>query len=425
MIVIYEPLCKEFSHEKINSGFLYSFHKAFPDSIIHFYAHKSHIDYIRKIIESDNLLINNLVFHQRSISNKISLFSFIIHFINLIKITKSLLINKEKRIFLTSFNIIVLFIIKFFNYFNQFNFYLVLHGSFEDINNGVLNSKSNQILKYNTLPKKSTLKKFKNINLNKIIALIKKYFQFNRVSIFKYFFLKKFNTKTLFDWKHDKKNITYIAISEHVLHNAKKILNTNIINIKYHFYPNVFSNKIYKPENKSIKFAVFGYGDPLVLYNIAKILENAQINDSNFEIRIIGMDNTITEFFYFITNPSNGSTLKRTEMELLVDDIDIFLILYSNQKYMLSCSATILEAISYNKPIIHFKNDCISQFNSDFCKIGYEVNSINEFSDIMVNCINNYPKIKNDLNYFSKNISFLKRKYSIDNNYKNLIDLYK
>jgi hypothetical protein len=112
-------------------------------------------------------------------------------------------------------------------------------------------------------------------------------------------------------------------------------------------------------------------------------------------------------------------------MELLVDDIDIFLILYSNQKYMLSCSATILEAISYNKPIIHFKNDCISQFNSDFCKIGYEVNSINEFSDIMVNCINNYPKIKNDLNYFSKNISFLKRKYSIDNNYKNLIDLYK
>lgn len=425
MIVIYEPLCKDFSHEKINSGFIFSFHKAFPNKEIHYYAHRTQIDSIKKIIVTDNLLIKNLVFHNLHISNKISIYSFIIQLTNLIKITNTLKINKENRLFLTSHNILILFIIKFFNYFNKFKFYLVLHGSFEDINNGVLNYKINQILKFNSLPKKSLYSKFKNISPNKIAALFKRYAQFNRFSFFRFLFTFFFNTKNLLEWKLNKKNITYIAISEHILKNAKLFLDLDKINIKYHFYPNYFSNKIYKPLNKSIKFAVFGYGDPIVLYNIAKNLQNAVVNDPNFEIRIIGMDNTITEYFNFITNPSKGSTLTRTEMESLVDDIDVFLILYSNQKYRLSCSATILEALSYNKPIIHFKNDCISQFNTEFCKIGYEVNSLDEFSDVMLNCINNYEKAKIDFKYFSQNINILKNKYSIDYNFKNLVDLYK
>ena len=137
------------------------------------------------------------------------------------------------------------------------------------------------------------------------------------------------------------------------------------------------------------------------------------------------MDNSITRYFSFVKSPSNGRSLKREEMEKMVNDIDFFLILYGNQKYRLSCSATILEAISYNKPIIHFKNDCISQFNTPNSRIGFESNSVNEFCDHIENCIINYDDLEPIFSTFYNNLNRLRLEYSIEKNYKNLINIYK
>ena len=60
MVVIYEPLCKDFSHEKINSGFILSFRKAFPNEEIYFFADNTHIKAIKNILLNDNLSIYNI-----------------------------------------------------------------------------------------------------------------------------------------------------------------------------------------------------------------------------------------------------------------------------------------------------------------------------------------------------------------------------
>ena len=52
MIVICEPQCKSFSHEKVNSGFLYALRLAFPNDRLVFYAHYSHIVSIKSILEN-------------------------------------------------------------------------------------------------------------------------------------------------------------------------------------------------------------------------------------------------------------------------------------------------------------------------------------------------------------------------------------
>ena len=136
------------------------------------------------------------------------------------------------------------------------------------------------------------------------------------------------------------------------------------------------------------------------------------------------MDNSVSHFFPFIKAPSNGLPLTREQMEKHVSDIDVLLILYSNQKYRLSCSATIIEALSYCKPIIHFKNDCISYFNNN-STIGFEANNIDEFVNYMVKCINDFSLFKAKSKVFTDNIINLRKIYSIENNYKSLIELWK
>ena len=73
MIIICEPQCKEFSHEKVNSGFIYAFRLAYPDDKLVFYAHSSHINAIREILLHDNVVIDNIEYipikFQSSFSN--------------------------------------------------------------------------------------------------------------------------------------------------------------------------------------------------------------------------------------------------------------------------------------------------------------------------------------------------------------------
>jgi len=423
MLVIYEPLCKGFSHEKINSGFIYSFSKAFPIEKIYFYAHKTHIEALKNILNNDNLSIDNLIYKQLPISRNFTLLSFLINIYNLLKLRSKLKFNKDKKLFLTSYNTLILYIIKSYKCFSEIKFYIVLHGSFEEINSGELFIESNQVLKYK-IPQKTAAKRLKNINFSKltkyIVDLVGKLIL--KTSIFRYFFIKKFNTKKILEWRSNK-NITFIAISKHIIINANKIFEYQKLNIKYHFYPNYFREKNTRPNNQYIKFGIFGYGDPLVLYNISKKLELVNVQNK-FEIRVIGMDNSISNFFSFITTPSNGLPLSRKQMEHLVSDIDILLILYSNQKYRLSCSATIIEALSYCKPIIYFKNDCISYFNNNNLPIGFEANSVDDFVKHMSICIDDFILMKEKFNEFSENIMTLRNAYSIENNYKNLIDLW-
>ena len=423
MIVIYEPLCKKFSHEKINSGFIYSFRKAFPGEKICFYAHVSHLKAIKSIFTNDKIRVNDIVYKHLTISGSVNLFSFVINTYNLLKIRKELLSHSEFKVFLTSHNSLILYIIKTFRVFRPIKFYLVLHGSFEEINTGELTIESNQVLKYQ-IPKKTIVKRLSGLSLRKVIF----YFGYLTMkvsklfSVFSYFYSRKYNTGEVIKYGSND-NIVYIVVSEHIIKNVEKIMEFKGLSLRYHFYPNVFFKSTLRPQNKTVKFGVFGYGDPVVLYNVAKVLESCDIRE-DFVIRVIGMDNTVSTFFPFIENPSNGLSLTRNQMEDLVSDIDVLLILYSNQKYRLSCSATIVEALSYCKPIIHFKNDCISYYNSSDLPIGFEANSIDEFVSYMVRAINDFESFKSEVSVFRKNIKSLRKTYSIECHYNNLAQIF-
>ena len=136
------------------------------------------------------------------------------------------------------------------------------------------------------------------------------------------------------------------------------------------------------------------------------------------------MDNRGTESFPNITCPSPGKVLDRGEMEKYTQDIDMFLILYDISRYRLSCSGSILESLSYTKPILHFNNDCINTFNKPENPIGICCNSLEEFVSKMEDIIENYEMYIHEFQTFRNNILKLRDECSIENSLTQLRDSF-
>jgi hypothetical protein len=224
---------------------------------------------------------------------------------------------------------------------------------------------------------------------------------------------KTFQEKEMLLWNHSP-DFRYIALAPHVMINARKYIDMDALNMYTVTLPTVFEEVIPQPQNDHVKFAVFGYGDSLMLYNIALLLSERKLK-RNYEIRIIGMDSRGIEGFPNITCPSPGKVLDRADMKKYAEDIDVFLILYGQDRYRLSCSGSILEALSYSKPILHFKNDCINVFDTTQDPIGYTCRNVEEFTDKMRDMIENYKSHVPEFDSFRKNIMKVREKYAIEN----------
>ncbi len=101
-------------------------------------------------------------------------------------------------------------------------------------------------------------------------------------------------------------------------------------------------------------------------------------------------------------------------MEKYVQDIDIFLIIYDKSRYRLSCSGSILEALSYTKPILHLSNDSVNYFNRQEAPIGFCCDDLEELANKMVEIIDNYSSYEDELQGFRDNIINLRAELSME-----------
>jgi len=388
MVVVCEPSCKSFSHEKINEGFIYVINELHTDDIL-FLAHKTHWAVLKKSLLKNKVDISRINFVNISVSTN-GTFDLLYSLKNIFKLKRiSKKFNVEKIIFLSSSkgllfclkNIFPLNIKKFF----------VLHAELEELRDEI--KLDEELIE---IPIQSNIQKLKKINLkifkNKFNLILKRLDPFQN-------FINRRAIKHLIEQKHNS-SFNYLVISEHIYINLKGKI--DLKNISYVNYPQLSYRISTNLNNKHPKFAVFGYGDSKMLYNLNLILDKLSIK-SPFEIRIIGMDNRATSKFPWVTFPSNGQTLCRIEMESLLEDIDFNLILYTKDRYSLSCSASIIEAISYERPIIHLENSCISYYNKNE-GIGYECTDLTSMAKKLNDIILNYTKELDNIKKFKKNL---------------------
>jgi len=425
MIVVCDPVIKGISHEKINSGFIYGLRLAYPDEKILFYADEFHITEIKNIFISYNVVIDNIDYFPIRIYNQYSVSGMIGYSRLFIKIFNNMLSDNVDKIFFLCFDSVLFYIIKQLKRLGKYKNIKctsVLHGSFEQI----------RFTQYTEIPilqpapaksiNQNVSQKIRSVNYmelpSKILKVLKsrinKWINVFIITKYQLMFLKIFHVPKILMYRHSN-HFKYIALSPHILNNARNYLNIEFLNIYAITMPMIFIRQNVNIHNQYIKFAIFGYGDSYSLSQISGKLSEKKIGNQ-YEIRIIGMDARGTNDNPNIWCVSPGRVLNRSEMEKFVDDIDIFLILYKKDRYQLGCSASILEAISYIKPILHFDNDCINYFNKPDSPIGFQCESLEAYVDKMVELINNYPEYLTCLELFRKNIITLRNKVAINNN---------
>lgn len=426
MIVVCEPICRTISHEKVNSGFLFALRLAYPDEKIVFYAESSHISAIKEMLVIDGVTIENIEYISFVFADAYSFFGIYKNF-HIFSILFNMIIERgvNKIMFLT-FSSALLYVIKLLTLrkkYKNLNFLFVLHGEFEHIQgklpgnyfdlleipsiNLMANTKRDSltILNFSKRLLKKLIFVFRNL-LNRLVGVVKSY------PLHKLLFNKLFNKKRSMLYRSGNR-YRYLALSPHIIANANKYVDTSRLNIYGITMPVIFKNSVPIVKNKKIKFAVFGYSNIKMLYNISLRLSQKE-NLGEYEIRIVGMDNrNVDLMFANVTCPGRGKLLQRSEMESQISDIDLVLILYDKNQYKLGCSLSIMEMLSYRKPILHFDNDCINFFNDVSLPIGICCNTIEEYVNSMVDMIQNFELYRAKLDGFRNNIDMVRIKYSI------------
>lgn len=419
MIVVIEPICREFSHEKVNSGFLYGLRLAFPQDKIRLYADSTHIDALKYILSYDNIQIDNIEYISITLSDSTTLRGAI-HFYKLFKRIFADAINfGTNKVFFLSYTPVEIYLIKKLKQratFAELKFTIVLHGDFESITGDTKKENPLAPVHRNDI---NRITVFERLRYIKSKAIPRKIYKISRIFFqtcstffnFEISISQWFPTKKILLWKNSP-DFRYIALSEHVHANAAKYIDTEKIDIRTVILPTNFASTKPEPKNKYIKFGIFGYGSSKVLQEVAYRLSKKKIT-KEYEIRIIGMDNSGISEYPNITCPSEGKPLKRQDMEKYAQDIDIFMILYHKGQYRLTCSGTILEAISNSTPILHFDNDCINTFNKSDNPIGICCNSVDEYVERMEDIISNYESYIPQFQVYRNNIIDLREKLSV------------
>lgn len=426
MIVVCEPLCRNFSHEKVNSGFLYSLSLEYPDEEIVFYAHDSHIGAIKNILLNDQIIIEKLSYKKINFGKAGSFTAFILYFFQIYFLLKMIQLKPDIKLLFLSYDSSFLWLLKkiknYLRISNRTKIAIVLHGSLEKIKNLEFNLGGNlggvelvnvpsktMIQKLMGLKNKSLFAGVKIVYIN-LLGKIKAYLEFwSKIS------QKLFNEKIILSMNNE--GIVFVALSPYIVENAYKILSKNKIDIKGIYMPVVLSKKHFKSNNVKLKIAVFGYGNWIRLREVTNSIKE-KTSTYLFEIRIVGMDNRGSEGVEFLKAPSNGKTLKRIQMEELIEDIDFFLILYEKNRYQLSCSGSIYEALSYRKPVIFLENDCVDYYNNLNGRIGIRCKSTSEVASLIIKLSEDYSKTKILIDEYIQNIDRVREIVSIEANHK-------
>ena len=371
MIAICEPQCIGFAHEAINSAFVHGVRLAFPNEKIILYADQSHIDAIKRMFVINDIVIDNIEYRSINI-RPLNYFTFSATFFSLIlfrKLFSELARLGVKHLLLLSINSDGLYAIKMLK-FKSISCSMALHGVFEWIAKGPYS------------PYKSIIHR------------------------------KLFNFKRAIQWRHSN-NFNYIALSPHVLFGANKYIDVAKYNISAIYLPFFFSTyKKTTKKNEFIRFATIGKGYPSKIKYIANALNKR--NTQRYEIKIIGNSINGVEGITNVNCVSPNKRLTRDEMVEHVKGVDVFLMLYDKDAYLLSCSGALFEAFAYVKPIIFLSNSCVNYFNS-IVNIGYECKDLDEVTTKMEFFINNFKQTNHELDIIRSNIIKLRNTIDIKN----------
>jgi hypothetical protein len=415
MIAVFEPSARGASHEKVNSAFLSCVQLAYPGEQIRFFASPSHIAAIQKVASIDGEDLSAVEYAPLAMGDPTGLPQFLRYRGQIRTVFEQALAAGSPRVLFLSASPLVQFQAKRLlaePRYSTINICIVLHAAFEQI---ATDQVTPLPIRNAAPPRNVSLIIRERGWLAVLRAAVRRIARGLNLpaTLWTTISDRLFQTHAIMEWRHSKK-VRYIALSPHIVENARKYIDVDKMNIGVVTLPTSFRPYGLHFSTDYPRFAVFGYGNSPMLSAVLQQLDERRITRP-YEIRIIGMDNRGTEGFANINAISPGKFMDRLDMERHVSDIDMFLILYDRSRYRLSCSNAVLEALSYFKPILHFTNDCVNFFNRPDTPIGYEVSDVAAYADRMADLIENFSARRSEFETFGANIARQRERYRLDN----------
>ena len=230
--------------------------------------------------------------------------------------------------------------------------------------------------------------------------------------------LLKWNLRNFFLRKRNI-YISFCVLGDCVIENLKNIIGENIkyfysIDHPYFFNKNIDEN--INNKNKVVSFATIGELNIFKgLYSYINLLEKVNMKDKSFSIIGNTSDHVEELKKKNIILRGKDNYLERKDFENLISKIDYALYFYSSNKYKLTASGAIFDAINARKPIIALENDYFRYLFKKYGTIGYLCKNIDEMAEI----INNIRKEKKTIFNFDNYINQL----SIDSFTKNFLNV--
>lgn len=189
-------------------------------------------------------------------------------------------------------------------------------------------------------------------------------------------------------------NISFCVLGDCVIENLKLIIGKNIECFYSVDHPYFFNKNIDENINKNkniVSFATIGELNIFKgLYSYINLLKKVNIKDKSFSIIGNTTDHIEELEKKNIIIEGKKRNLDRREFENLISNIDYALYFYSSNKYKLTASGAIFDAINARKPIIALENDYFKYLFQKYGDIGYLCKDIDEMAVI----INNIRKEK-------------------------------
>ena len=408
MIAVCELNCAWTSHETPNAGFVAALTKCFHGEKIAFYAEKRHLNIVSGILSKKGIDTSMVrfqpVFAAGSHGLPLSLYSCF-------RVLREIKRNNCDKVLFLSVDPLQEYLCKKLCviFFKRINCSFVLHGELDNFtcSHGTVTP---VIIEKKTLFERLRNKSFFYICSNVWIVLCnilkRSYLRFGRIRL---------DIRKALLLHQETGRFNHIVLSPFIKARFSEYIDTSKLNIYAIVMPAVFPvKKPLRPINSYLKFGIFGYGNSGLLQRLNMVLAELDIR-KKYEIRIIGMDGRGIEDYPNVTHPI-PRVLTRDEMEELTQDIDMQMILYEDFRYQLSCSAAIIEAHSYAKPVFYLKNECIDEFNPPEKPIGIRCSDVKEMAEEIHRIVENYDIFQSELQQYYENILFHRERIDIMNN---------
>lgn len=324
-------------HQLINSSMAISLVKAFPDHELHLIGDKTHIDSISQPIKGSlNLLYINVSKETKKIyRNTINYYFAPIKRLNLfVKSFQSIQTSNDDFFFFASNNEFDFFCIWFLVKFKKIQkCAIVLHGNLNEVHAWQSKNPFRLMLNYKSA-------------ITRISSLA----------------------------------VKLICLEANVEKNIKKII------------PEISANLIVIPhpiDQKHVDYAELSLTRPLTFSFIGKL--SSEKGPEQFEDLACKLSSEIYNFWfigwtdeYVLKNEKHFSLLPKQQfleqcyIEEKIQDSDFICIFNQDDYYKLSASGVLLDAIKYNKPLIHLGFQLIRDIEEDYGQISIEADSIEE-----------------------------------------------